>query len=132
MKLRSLLNARRFAQFVVVAVVVLLALMFSTIIRAEDCRPGDSGCGHERNHDWYKGLARPGSFTPGSCCNGLDCRTTITCDPGDNTIGVIVDRVCRRVPQQTVINTLSPDRRSHVCAGNTGVIYCVIIAPIGG
>lgn len=51
-----------------------LALVAGAVIsavKAQDCEEGAYGCGHQENHDKYKGWK---SNSGGSCCDGKDCR----------------------------------------------------------
>jgi hypothetical protein len=97
--------------------------------RAQDCREGDYGCGHEINHEQYKGWSRPDG---GSCCNDGDCRPTRAYKDENGNWMALVDGRYELVPADKVLGTdLFKDGRNHICASqainrDTGGhwIYC--------
>lgn len=91
---------------------------------------GTHGDGHDKLHHWYKTLTQP--RTGFACCDGRDCRPT-TARFHNGLVEVIVDGEWTIVPPGTIIDTVSPDRNSHVCAPpgpwSPKFILCVVLAP---
>ncbi len=89
---------------------------------------GQRNHGHAENHEWYKKLKQPG--TGYSCCSGDsmhgDCRPTRAYLTDDGTWRALVDGRWMPVPPSVVLKQLAPDGNSHVCAGESGMIYCFI------
>lgn len=91
---------------------------------------GNYGQGHTENHDWYQQLKQPG--TTYSCCNGSsngaegDCRPTRAYQRDDGMWYALIDGRWVAIPPRVVLQQLSPDGNSHVCAGKSGVIYCFL------
>ena len=115
------------------SLVVLLALAGNAA--AQDRHDGHSsdgqwGNGHAENHDWYKELKQPGSGY--SCCNGSvngvsgDCRPTRAYLSDDGTWRALVNGRWTPVPPRVVLKRLAPDGNSHICAAQSGMIYCFI------
>jgi hypothetical protein len=119
------------------ASVLALAFALTTLgavgTRAQDTRDhaqGYHGQGHGENHDWYQQLKQPG--TTYSCCNGSkngaegDCRPTRAYQKDDGMWYALLDGRWVPVPPRVVLQQLSPDGNSHICAGKSGVIYCFL------
>jgi hypothetical protein len=92
---------------------------------------GHHGQGHAQNHDWYKELNQPG--TTYSCCNARtdknpdgDCRPTRAYQTEDGTWRALLNGRWVPVPPKTVLQTLAPDGRSHICANPSGTIFCFL------
>lgn len=91
---------------------------------------GHHGQGHAENHDWYEKLKQPGSNA--SCCNGTkngvegDCRPTRAYQKDDGNWYALLNGRWVPVPPRVVLKDLSPDGNSHICAGQSGVIFCFL------
>jgi hypothetical protein len=117
--------------FVGLVILILLALVFGAgRISCYAQQVGDHGVGHAENHDWYRDLHQPG--TGYSCCNGTangiegDCRPTRAYLQDDGTWRALVDGHWVNVPPRVVLQRLTPDGNSHICASRSGMIYCFI------
>ena len=110
---------------VVVSIALLVSLACGPRALAQS---GTHGEGHTENHDWYRELKQPG--TNMSCCNGTmngiegDCRPTRAYVDDNGTWRALMDGKWTIVPPRTVLQSLAPDGRSHICANRTGTIYC--------
>jgi hypothetical protein len=99
-------------------------------VRAQDHSSGQYGQGHAENHDWYEKLKQPGSNA--SCCNGTtngvegDCRPTRAYQKDDGMWYALLNGRWVPVPPRVVLQQLSPDGNSHICAGKSGVIFCFL------
>jgi hypothetical protein len=106
-----------------------LALLYAAAALAEAHEDGQHGHGHDALHHWYSTLRQPG--TGFDCCNGQDCRPTTARQRGA-TIEVLVDGEWTSVPPQTIVNTIAPDARNHVCAPkgpwSPKPIFCVVLS----
>jgi hypothetical protein len=91
---------------------------------------GEHGAGHDELHHWYLTLKEPG--TGASCCSKQDCRPTQH-RINNGAVEVEVDGEWTSVPHYKILNTPSPDLRSHVCAPRPGFmfpkghIFCVVL-----
>lgn len=91
---------------------------------------GDHGEGHAENHDWYLDLKQPENGYP--CCNGSaagvfgDCRPTRAYVDDKGVWRALMDGRWVIVPPRTILQSLAPDGRSHICANTSGTIYCFI------
>lgn len=92
---------------------------------------GHHGQGHAQNHDWYKELKQPG--TTYSCCNARtkenpdgDCRPTRAYQAEDGTWRALLNGRWVPVPPKTVLQSMAPDGRSHICANPAGMIFCFL------
>jgi hypothetical protein len=98
-------------------------------VQAQD-HSGHYGQGHAENHDWYEKLKQPGSNA--SCCNGTingvegDCRPTRAYQKDDGMWYALLNGRWVPVPPRVVLQQLSPDGNSHICAGKSGVIFCFL------
>ena len=114
--------------FVATATIVNAVVLCASSGRSQEAY-GMHGDGHASLHKWYETLTEPGTGI--SCCSDLDCRPTVARVVG-GTIEVMVDGEWMTVPPDKILNTPSPDLRSHVCAsmktrGHGPLIYCVVI-----
>lgn len=105
---------------------LLLATHFPVLAQS-----GHHGEGHAENHDWYQKLKQPG--TGYSCCNGAtngvegDCRQTRAYQTDDGTWRALINGQWKPVPPRVVLQQLSPDGNSHICANKDGsLIYCFL------
>jgi len=106
-------------------------LLLAPVARAQvGDQVGDHGVGHAENHDWYLDLKQPGTGYP--CCNGSagsvngDCRPTRAYVDDSGVWHALMDGRWVIVPPRTILQTLAPDGRSHICANTSGTIYCFI------
>jgi hypothetical protein len=123
------------------AALAVLSSLVAAAAFAQDGRSGDytgrsgdytgrHGQGHAENHDWYERLKRPD--TGASCCNGTtataegDCRPTRAYQGDDGAWRALMNGRWVPVPPKVVLQTLSPDGASHICANKTGTIFCFI------
>lgn len=106
-----------------------LAAFTAPDLRAQD-HSGHRGESHVENHDWYEKLKQPG--TNASCCNGTrdgvegDCRRTRAYQKEDGMWYALLNGRWVPVPPRVVLQQLSPDGNSHICAGKSGVIFCFL------
>ena len=67
-----------------------------------------------------------------SCCNGTingvegDCRPTRAYQKDDGVWYALLNGRWVPVPPRVVLQQLSPDGNSHICAGKSGVIFCFL------
>jgi hypothetical protein len=105
------------------------AFLIATAAVAEQAADGMHGHGHDELHHWYSTLRQP--LTGFDCCNGQDCRPTSVRQRGA-ALEVLVDGEWTRVPPETIVNTLPPDARNHVCAPkgpwSPKPIFCVVLS----
>jgi hypothetical protein len=86
--------------------------------------------GHAENHDWYQNLTQPDTGFP--CCNGStssvegDCRPTRAFLDEDGLWYALLDGQWVPIPPRVVLKRLAPDGHSHICASQSGVIYCFL------
>ncbi|HYC66524.1 MAG TPA: hypothetical protein VEC14_17470 [Reyranellaceae bacterium] len=112
------------------AIFLLLAPFAGGAFAQDGHRNGHHGQGHAENHDWYQELRQPG--TSYSCCRGTkdgiegDCRPTRAYQDDEGRWRALVNGRWVHVPPRTVLNQLSPDGRSHICANQSGIIFCFL------
>ena len=86
--------------------------------------------GHPEIHDWYRDLKQPGSIYP--CCNGDrpgiigDCRPTRAYIDEDGHWNALLNGRWVLVPPSVVLDQLSPDGASHICADESERIHCFL------
>ena len=91
---------------------------------------GWRGEGHAQNHDWYQDLRQPG--TNYSCCNGSargnegDCRPTRAYQDDEGRWFALLNGRWVAVAPQVILEAMSPDGRSHICANPYGRIFCFL------
>ncbi len=105
------------------------AFLFASAAMGDQPANGVHGHGHDALHHWYSTLRQPG--TGFDCCNGQDCRPTTVRQQGA-TLEVLVDGEWTSVPPETIVNTIPPDAKNHVCAPkgpwSPKLIFCVILS----
>jgi hypothetical protein len=105
----------------------LTAWGISDLVRAQS---GNHGDGHAENHDWYQNLTQPDTGFP--CCNGStssvdgDCRPTRAFHDEDGLWYALLNGQWVPIPPRVVLKQLSPDGHSHICASESGLIYCFL------
>jgi hypothetical protein len=105
----------------------LTAWGISDLARAQS---GNHGDGHAENHDWYQNLTQPDTGFP--CCNGStssvegDCRPTRAFLDEDGLWYALLDGQWVPIPPRVVLKQLAPDGHSHICASQSGLIYCFL------
>jgi len=111
------------------ALMVMILAGIGAPVQAQN-HSGHHGQGHAENHDWYEKLKQPGSNA--SCCNGTingvegDCRPTRAYQKDDGVWYALLNGRWVPVPPRVVLQQLSPDGNSHICAGKSGVIFCFL------
>lgn len=91
---------------------------------------GWRGDGHAQNHDWYQDLKQPG--TGYSCCNGSargnegDCRPTRAYQDDEGRWFALLNGRWVAIAPQVILEPMSPDGRSHICANPYGRIFCFL------
>ena len=95
-----------------------------------DHAQGMHGQGHAQNHDWYQQLKQPG--TGYSCCNGSargnegDCRPTRAYQDDEGRWFALLNGRWVAIAPQVILDRMSPDGRSHLCANPYGRIFCFL------
>ena len=109
---------------------VTILLPLSIAAQDHSAIDGQRGHGHAENHDWYKDLKQP--QTGYSCCNGRssssdgDCRPTRAYINDDGMWYALLDGRWVPVPPKVVLKQLAPYGSSHICASQSGMIYCFL------
>jgi hypothetical protein len=101
---------------------LLLALLAP--IPTARAQEGWQGVGHAQHHEWYRGLIQPATGL--SCCDSRDCRPTRAYVDHHGWWHAMLNGRWKRVPPETVLNTVAPDGNSHICADAEGHIHCFV------
>jgi hypothetical protein len=107
-----------------------IAMLCAAVAVGASAQDGHHGHGHAEHHDWYKELKQPGTVY--SCCNGPvdgvegDCRPTRAFQDDNGMWQAMINGRWMPVPPRVVLQQLAPDGNSHICASNSGYIYCFL------
>ena len=110
-------------------VAVLGAFALGLIVGEARAQSGNHNDGHAGRHDWYRDLKQPG--TGFSCCNGTAAGVRPTrAELRDDGWWAVIDGQWAPIPWSVVLDpSLNKEPiYGHVCARETGRIYCFMPA----
>jgi hypothetical protein len=116
-------------KLLIATAMLLAAMLLVPEAQSEERREGHHGIGHDALHSWYQTLTDKAGR---SCCSSVDCRPTSSREVKGG-VEVLVDGSWTPVPEEKILETVSPDLGTHVCSPlqpspyPKGHVFCVVL-----